>query len=105
MERYEKGDRVSLKQEALSLSYIAGRLTYTNMYEGKVGTVLGYSQTGKVAVEFDDLAFTTPGGIRSSHDNGCHGKGRVGYSWYIPEECLNFISSEPIYSKELLLLL
>jgi hypothetical protein len=91
MQAYKVGDRVALEKGALSLSYIAGRQFYTNMYEGKKGTVIGFtggdncaSISNKVAIQFDDVVFTRPDGQISSHDNGCHGKGKRKYSWYVP---------------------
>jgi len=104
MREYKVGDRVRLTKLALSVSYIAGRHFYTNMYEGKTGTILGYTEThGKVGVQFDDIVFT--GERKSSHDNGCHGKGKLHYCWYIPsdEHFLELISS--VDEDELLLLL
>lgn len=98
-------DRVSLKKEALSLSYVVGRRFYTNMYEGKTGKVIGFTDSGKIAIQFDDIVFTRPDGIRSSHDNGCHGRGRIGYCWYIPSYCLELISEENTTIDNNLLLL
>lgn len=98
--KFDKGERVSLKKGALSVSYIACRSFYTNMYEGKKGKVLGYSETGKVAVEFEDIVFTDRS-RRSSHDNGCHNKGKIHFCWYIPEEYLESISGN---NSDLLLL-
>lgn len=90
MAKFNIGDRVSLREEALSLSYIAGKSFYTNMYAGKKGKVIGYTtETHKVAVEFDDIVFTRPYGVVSSHDNGCHGRGKQRFCWYITEECLD----------------
>ena len=87
-------DRVSLKESALSLSYIAGRRWYTNMYEGKQGKVIGFTANGeKLAIQFDDIVFTRPDGKISSHDNGCHGRGKKGFCWYIPAEHLNTIGT------------
>ena len=101
MGKFNIGDRVSLREEALSLSYIACRSFYTNMYAGKKGKVIGYtSETNKVAVEFDDIVFTRPDGRVSSHDNGCHGKGKKRFCWYITEECL-----EPVTDTNDVLLL
>jgi hypothetical protein len=86
MQAYKVGDRVALEKSALSLPYISSREFYTNMYEGKKGTVIGYTGNGsKVAIQFDDVVFTRPDNQISSHDNGCHGKGKRKYSWYIPE--------------------
>jgi hypothetical protein len=86
MREYKVGDRVKLKKLALSISYIAGRHFYTNMYEGKTGTVIGYTQeTGKLAIEFDDIVFTSTE-RKSSHNNGCHGRGKIDYCWYLPAE-------------------
>jgi hypothetical protein len=97
---YKAGDRVRLNSLALSLSYIVSRNSYTNMYEGKLGTVLGYAATGKVAIEFDDIVFTKYTQMLSSHDNGCHGKGKLHYCWYLPESCLS-----PVETTNNLLLL
>jgi hypothetical protein len=101
--RYQVGDRVSLKKSALSLSYVVCRGFYTNMYEGKTGTVIGFAEsTGKLAIEFDDIVFI--GGQRSSHDNGCHGKGKLHYCWYIPEECVDPANADLKLQPEALLL-
>jgi len=99
------GDRVSLRQSALSLSYIAGRRTYTNMYAGKTGTIIGVTaDRSKLAIEFDDVVFTNHKEHWSSHDNGCHGKGKIHYCWYIPFGGLDIIEDED-NTNELLLLL
>ena len=92
---FKIGDRVSLKESALSLSYIIGRSTYTNMYEGKKGKIIGFTQNGdKLAIEFDDIVFTNYLEHQSSHDNGCHGKGKLHYCWYIPHNCIELIKQE-----------
>jgi ribosomal protein L21E len=103
MREYNIGDRVKLKKAALSISYIAGRHFYTNMYEGKTGTVIGYTQNeDKVAIEFDDVVFTST--VRkSSHNNGCHGKGKIDYCWYIPAD-ERFLEEDDNQSLLLLLL-
>ena len=96
-------DRVTLRKGALSLPYIAGRHFYTNMYEGKAGKIIGFtSDCSKIAIEFDDVVFTDYKGQRSSHDTGCHGRGKLHYCWYIPAEFLNLESAS---EDELLLLL
>ena len=97
--KFDIGERVSLMKGALSVSYIACRSFYTNMYEGKKGRVIGYAETGKVAVEFDDKVFRDTG-RELSHNNGCHGRGKKNYCWYIPEEYLESVSE----NNELLLL-
>lgn len=97
--KFNKGDRVFLTKDALSIGYIACRNSYTNMYAGKTGTVLGYSTTGKVAVEFDDILFNNYSHIKSDHDNGCHGKGKLHYSWYIPEEVLILCDEIEMFAK------
>ena len=97
--KFEIGERVSLMKGALSVYYIVCRSFYTNMYEGKKGKVIGYAETGKVAVEFEDKVFTDST-RKSSHNNGCHGRGKVNYCWYIPEEYLESVSG----NNELLLL-
>jgi hypothetical protein len=109
MKVLEIGSRVSLKKETLDLSYLKGRHWYTNMYEGKKGRVIGFTAensyaplSNKVAIEFDDVVFTRPDGQISSHDNGCHGKGKKQYCWYIPASCLNLI--ELSSDNELLLM-
>ena len=87
------GTRVRLLDVALHIPYIFTRKHYTNMYEGKSGTIIGYSSTGKAAVEFDDIVFTSDLKI-SSHDNGCHGKGKLHYCWYIPEFALELLNDD-----------
>ena len=88
----ENKTRVKLNAKALNLPYVKSRKKYTNMYENKTGTVIGYSGTGKVAVEFDDVVFIDSTRL-SNHDNGCHHKGRLHYCWYIPEDCLDIIGN------------
>jgi hypothetical protein len=109
MRFFEIGSRVSLKAEALNLSYIAGRRWYTNMYEGKQGKVIGFTANNtKLAIQFDDVVFTRPDGQISSHDNGCHGKGKKGFCWYVPAEYLDlegFNSNTLSTNNENLLLL
>lgn len=104
---FKIGDRVSLRKEALSLSYIAARSWYTDMSEGKTGRVIGFTQanTGKpmkLAIEFDTRVFTSKE-KRSKHDNGCHNRGKLHYCWYIPPECVDILSEVPIESLLLLL--
>lgn len=95
MEGYKIGDRVSLDKCALSLSFIVGRRTYTDMYEGKTGTVIGFTADGtKLAIQFDTIVFTNYKDQRSSHDNGCHGKGKLHYCWYIPPIGVNKLDDE-----------
>ena len=103
MESFKMGDRVSLRESALSLSYVIGRRTYTNMYTGKTGAIIGVTADGtKLAIQFDDIVFTHYKEQRSKHDNGCHGKGKIHYCWYIPFGCLDIIEDN---TDELLLLL
>jgi hypothetical protein len=98
------GDRVSLTKEALSLSYVKGRHWYTDVYEGKTGTIIGYTaDCSKLAIQFDEKIFTRPNGQISSHDNGCHGKGKRQYSWYFPICCVTKI--KVVNNNKLLLLL
>jgi hypothetical protein len=95
--KFNIGDRVSLNKEALSLSYLVGRQSYTNMYEGKLGKIVGCTSDGlKMAIEFDDLVFTNFADHKSSHDNGCHGKGRLHYSWYIPGSMLTLVQNPKV---------
>lgn len=88
MEKFKKGDVVWTCNRVDTLTYIRTRIErgYVHMSDGMIGQVLGYSSTGKVAVQFVHKVFDNPG--QSSHDNGCHGKGRIGYCWYIPESKL-----------------
>lgn len=103
MESFKIGDRVSLRESALSLPYVIGRRTYTNMYAGKTGTIIGVTaDRSKLAIEFDDVVFTNHTDRWSTHDNGCHGKGKLHYCWYIPFGCLDIIEDN---TDELLLLL
>jgi len=103
MAAFNIGDRVSLNEEALFLGYIASRKFYTNMYAGKKGTIIGFTQDlNKIAVEFDDIVFTRPDGKVSSHDNGCHGRGKQRFCWYIPIDYLDHIDE---ISNDVLLLL
>ena len=106
MRNYEIGSRVSLSREALNISYIKGRHFYTNMYEGKKGKVIGLTaDSSKLAIEFDDIVFTKPNGRDSSHNNGCHGRGKKDYCWYIPSEYVDLIEEDTNDDSDLLLLL
>ena len=106
MRGFEIGSRVSLSREALNISYIKGRHFYTNMYEGKKGKVIGFTADNtKLAIEFDDIVFTRPDGRESSHDNGCHGRGKKHYCWYIPPEFVDLIEEDTNDDSDLLLLL
>jgi len=84
------GERVTLQPGYNNYVYISRREKYTNMYVGKIGTIIGVASTGKIAVEFDDKVFTKYDTQLSSHDNGCHGKGKLHYCWYIPEDVLEY---------------
>jgi hypothetical protein len=100
------GDRVMLLGNWSDIGYIWKRRHYTNMYIGKVGTVIRIASTGKIGVEFDDEVFTKWRTQLSTHDNGCHGNGKLHYCWYIPTKCLTIISKpKQIENEELLLLL
>lgn len=94
MDKFKNRDKVKLNSKFEYISYISRRMRYTSMYEGKTGTVIGYSGTGKVAVEFDTMVFTEYKTRQSSHDNGCHNKGKLHYCWYIPETALDLIEND-----------
>lgn len=94
MEQFKKGEVVFTTNKVDTISYIRSRRSYCKLTDDMQGTVLGYANTGKVAVQMDvqvwdytnaDFPF---GRKRSMHDNGCHGKGKVGYCVYLPEEYL-----------------
>lgn len=104
MNRFKIGDRVVLKESALSLPYVVARRCYTSMYKGKAGRVIGYAITGKVAIEFDERVFLSDT-ITSSHDTGCHNKGKKHYCWYIPEVCISLEETVTNNESNLLLLL
>lgn len=88
MQAWKIGDRVALKESALSLPYVICRRWYTDMYAGKKGRIIGWTAKGdKLAIEFDEPVFTDMY-RRSKHDTGCHGKGKLHYCWYIPMECV-----------------
>lgn len=96
MELLNVGDRVALNKAALSVSYIVARQSYTNMFVGKTGTIIGISSgdSKKYAIEFDTEVFTRWRTKQSSHDNGCNGKGKLHYCWYIPIDCVDLIVHE-----------
>ena len=89
----EIGDRIKLKATALELSYVKARKHYTNMYEGKLGTIICFAGTGKPGIEFDDIVFPDFKTKKSSHDNGCFGKGKLHFCWFIPEAFLEKIET------------
>jgi hypothetical protein len=89
MKQLSIGDRVRLKESALSISYIKARLFYMDLYEGKVGTVIGTTDAkDKFAIEFDEECFTKYEERLSKFDNGCFGKGKLHHCMYIPVECV-----------------
>ena len=92
--KFNVGDRVALNAVALLLRYVVCRAAYTDVCVGKKGTVIGYAETGKVAVQFDEPIFTQQYLRRSSHNNGCHGKGKINYCWYFPESCLELVITD-----------
>jgi len=96
------GDRVAVNPLIQCVNYIQSRRSYTNMYIGKVGTVVCITDNSKAGVEFDEIVFTSFNVRQSSHDNGCHNRGKLHHSWYIPCECLDLLVSD---NQELLLLL
>ena len=65
--KFSIGERVSLNKGALSVSYIACRSFYTNMYEGKTGKVIdsimldGAIESSPIAVD-NNLIIGTRGG-------------------------------------------
>ena len=84
---YYIGMKVVINDNPLP-SYIQCRAHYTDIYAGKVDTVIGITTSGdKLAIRFDERVFTTPG--TSSHDSGCLGKGPIGYCWYLPKRNLD----------------
>lgn len=115
MEQFNIGDRVALLGTALSVPYIAKRANYTNMFVGKQGTVIAISvgANKKLGIEFDEKVFINHQVKQSSHDNGCNGKGKLHYCWYIPVDCVekvpnpgnvefpNYIEEAGTVSKEM----
>lgn len=99
--KYNIGDKVALNVLTLSIGYISCRADYTNVFVGKRGKVIGYAATGKVAVEFNEPVFINQNVRISSHNNGCHGKGKINHCWYFPEEALDKLKT----NKKVLLLL
>jgi hypothetical protein len=89
--KYKIGDKVALNELTLSIGYITCRSDYTNVFVGKKGRVIGYAATGKVAVEFDYPIFIHQNVRISSHNNGCHGKGKINHCWYFPESALDIV--------------
>ena len=104
--KYNIRDRVELKELALKLSYVLGRTWYTDVKVGKKGTIIGKTADGtKLAIEFDEPIFTKHTEKRSSHDSGCHGRGKLHYCWYFPESTIKLIDNDCIVSDNDLLLL
>ena len=92
MKNIQIHSRVKLLKASLEIPYIKKRKSYTNMYAGKTGTVLGFTVIGdKVAIQFDDIVFTDSSTRVSSHNNGCHGRGELDYCWYTPIDCVELI--------------
>lgn len=57
--------------------------------KGIIGSVIGTSATGKVAVEFAESIWAHVGEIDFSTD--CHGKGSKFHCLYFPPECLELV--------------
>jgi hypothetical protein len=85
----ELGTRVVVNDKYKNVGYLAARSSYTDLYEGKVGTVIKYTQANdKYGIEFDEPVFTDYHSKRSSQDNGCHGKGKDHHCMYLPLTCV-----------------
>lgn len=94
--KFEVGDRVVVFANLLSeVEYIRSRIELKHIAfpKGKtVGTVLGYTQAGdKVAIEFDEPIWQTK---YDTHNNGCHGKGKMDHCYYIPEAWVYYETSK-----------
>lgn len=106
------GDRVELTEYAMTLDYVKRRWSYTDVCVRKKGTIICNTTTGKYGIQFDTPVFLInliPGGT-SSHNNGCHGRGRINYCWYFPSIAFrvipnNLLTTKETYSANLLLLL
>ena len=86
----EIGTRVVLNNKHEKVGYLAARSFYTDLYEGKVGTIVKYtSLKDKYGIEFDEPVFTDYKRRTSSQDNGCHGAGKLHYCMYLPLECVH----------------
>jgi len=106
MSEIKIGSRVKLKRSALDVNYIKKRKAYTDMYTGKTGKVLGFTAVkDKLAIQFDDIVFTDTDTIVSSHNNGCHGKGKFDYCWYVPIEHVELIDESNTNEEKSILLL
>jgi len=116
MQKFTKGDVVLLHGIPHYLQERKNR-GYCHIKRGMKGVVVGYASTGKVAVQFFDKIWsdshdTDEDGwdiaIKSSFDNGCHGKGELGHCAYVVEDHVRFYCSvfaEPEESDMTLLLL
>lgn len=98
------GNRVELNASALSLSYVKSRQSYTYVYPGKKGTIKGMSETGKYAIEFDTYVFDPSAERKSSHNHGCHGKGKLHFCWYFPASAFDLIEQKTEQSNNDLIL-
>lgn len=96
MEEFKVGDRVQLNYRASLLMYVRNRKSYTNIYDGKKGTIIRIAGTGKYGIEFDEPIFINHHIRVSSHDNGCHGTGKIHYCWYFPVHTINLIETNTI---------
>lgn len=94
------GDRIVINNKIESVGYIQLRKWYSNCFSGMTGKIIGFTADGsKAAVEFDQIVFFDHKTKRSSHDNGCHGRGKLHYCWYIPIKCIDF-DYEPSFPME-----
>lgn len=91
----EVGTRVVVNERYKKVGYLAARSSYTNLYEGKVGTIIKHTQAkDKYGIEFDEEVFTDYKRRVSSQDNGCHHTGKLHYCMYLPLECVYPTSME-----------
>ena len=91
----ELGTRVVVNERFQKVGYLAARASYTDLYEGKIGTIIKYTGAkDKYGVEFDEQVFTGYEKQVSHLDNGCHGKGKLHYCIYLPLNCVYPTSME-----------
>lgn len=85
------GDKVIMDTRVDSLPWLTKRIAHGYLHLTHQGTIIGFTAAkDKAAIECPERIWDyKKDGQRSSFDNGCHGKGKLGHCIYIPVEYLH----------------
>ena len=92
------GSRVTVNNDVNDIYYISKR-PYISIKPNAEGTVVRFSATKKVGVQFDEPIFLDTENKVSSLNSGCHGYGKMNHCIYLP---INYLTL--VYNEEELLL-